>query len=202
MLYVTFKSAFFFCRREIVWVRKTKPSSKSSFNVPEAVNDKFILANFHFFVFFWSIFKPFLTKYQTRWPMVPFMCDDLKNLVKSILHLYIKQSVIDSCSNGISYKNINLLNRSNIFSKKKTRTWLCDRTYHWWTSKQRYCYFSRNRSVQNRMTFLITTTQKMFERSPIGSTIVHYTSSLNPVNLNHPLTTALFKSLISLLGIS
>ena len=85
------------------WERLPKskqPSSKNVFKVQEAVNDKFILAKFHFFSFFGSIFKPFLTKYQTRWPVVRFMYDDLKNLVKSILQLYIKQSVIDNCSNG------------------------------------------------------------------------------------------------------
>ena len=48
-----------------------------------------------------------------------------------------------------------------------------------------------------RLTFLTTTTQKIFERSPLGSTIVCYASSLNPTNLNHPPTPALFKSLIS-----
>ena len=104
-------------------VTKSKqPSSKRFFKVQEAVNDKSILVKFHFFSFFRSIFKPFLTKYQTRWPMVPFMYDDLKNLVKSILQLYIKQSVIDNCSNEIAYKNIDLLNKSNIVSKKKTHT--------------------------------------------------------------------------------
>ena len=48
-------------------------------------------------------------------------------------------------------------------------------------------------------TFLITTTQKILERSPLGSTIVRYASSLNPANLNHLSTPALFKSLISCL---
>ena len=64
------------------WERLPKskqPYSKSFFKVQEAVNDKFILAKFHFFSFFGSIFKQFLTKYQTRWPMVPFVYDDLKN---------------------------------------------------------------------------------------------------------------------------
>ena len=45
--------------------------------------------------------------------------------------------------------------------------------------------------------FFITTTQKIFELSPLGSTIFCYASSLNPANLNHPSTPALFKSLIS-----
>ena len=50
--------------------------------------------------------------------MLAFMYDDLKNLVKSTLQLYIKQSVIGNCSNVIAYKNINLLNKSNIVIKK------------------------------------------------------------------------------------
>ena len=79
----------------------------------EAVNDEFILAKFYFFSFLGSIFKPFLAKYQTRWPMVPFMYDDLKKLVKSILQLYIRQGVVDNCPNGVAPKNIDLLNKSN-----------------------------------------------------------------------------------------
>ena len=108
------------------WERLSKnkqPSSKSFFKVQEAVNDKFILAKVHFFCYFGSIFKSFLTKYQTRLSMVPFIYDDLKNLAKSILQLYIQQSVIDNFSNSIAYKNIDLLNKSNIVSKKKTHTW-------------------------------------------------------------------------------
>ena len=93
---------------------------KKFLKVHEAVNYKFILAKFHFFSFFVSLFKPFLTKYQPRWPMVPFTYDDLKNLVKSILQLYIKQSVIDNCSNIFGYKNIGLLNKSNIVRKKNS----------------------------------------------------------------------------------
>ena len=45
--------------------------------------------------------------------------------------------------------------------------------------------------------FLITTTQKIFEPLPLGSTIVSDASSLNPANLNHPSLLALFRSLIS-----
>ena len=138
------------------WERLPKskqPSSKSFFKVQEAVNDKFIIAKFNFFSFFGSIFKPFLTKYQTRWPMVAFMYDDLKNLVRSTLQLYIKQSVIDNCSNVIAYKNINLLNKSNIVIKKKRTLTLGCATELAIAEpiKKRNCYFSRNRSVQNRI---------------------------------------------------
>ena len=176
------------------WERLPKSkqsSSKSFFKVQEAVNDKFILAKFNFFSFFGSTFKPFLTKYQTRWPMVAFMYDDLKNLVKSTLQLYIKQSVIGNCSNVIAYKNINLLNKSNIVIKKKTLTLGC-------ATELAIAELEEIEAFKTEcLTFLITTTQKIFERSPLGSTIARYASSLNPANLNHPSTPGFFKSLIS-----
>ena len=56
--------------------------------------------------------------------MVPFMYDDLKNLVQSIFRVHIIQSVIDNCSNDVACKNIDLLNKSNIVSKKKNNSHL------------------------------------------------------------------------------
>ena len=47
------------------------------------------------------------------------------------------------------------------------------------------------------LTFLITTTQKIFEHSHLASTIVRFARSLNPANLNHPSAPTLFKSLFS-----
>ena len=132
--------------------------------------------------------------------MVPFMYDDLKSLVKSILQFYINQSVIDNCSNGIAYKNIDLLDKSNIVSKKKNKLTLGCATEFAIAELVRKDIAT---SVETEafktkcFTFLITITQKIFKRSPLGSTIVHYARSLNPVNLNHPSTPAVFKSLIS-----
>ena len=114
------------------------------------------------------------------------MYDDLKTLVKSILQLYIKQSVIDNCSNAISYKNIDLLNKSHIELA---------------IAKLLKKYIATSVEIEvfktECLTFLITTTQKIFEHSHLTSTIVRFTRSLNPADLNHPSASTLFKSLIS-----
>ena len=114
------------------------------------------------------------------------MYDDLKTLVKSILQLYIKQSVIDNCSNAISYKNIDLLNKSHIELA---------------IAKLLKKYIATSVEIEvfktECLTFLITTTQKIFEHSHLASTIVRFARSLNPANLNHPSASTLFKSLIS-----
>ena len=114
------------------------------------------------------------------------MYDDLKTLVKSILQLYIKQSVIDNCSNAISYKNIDLLNKSHIELA---------------IAKLLKKYIATSVEIEvfktECLTFLITTTQKIFEHSHLTSTIVRFARSLNPADLNHPSASTLFKSLIS-----
>ena len=79
----------------------------------------FFLQNFISLVFLEVFLNHFLqsTNPDGQWYHLCMM----KNVVKSILRLYIKQSVIDNCSNSIAYKNIDLLNKSNIVSKKKKK---------------------------------------------------------------------------------
>ena len=126
--------------------------------------------------------------------MVPFMYDDLKNLVKSILQLYIKQSFIDSWSNGIAYKNIDLLTKSNIVSKKKKLTLGCatELAIAELVKKDIVTSVEIEAFKTECLTFLITTTLKILERSPLESSIVCYASSLNPANLSHSSMPALF----------
>ena len=47
--------------------------SKSFLNTQQAVSDPFSVAKFQFFSFVGSLFKPFLTKYQTSYPMLPML---------------------------------------------------------------------------------------------------------------------------------
>ena len=98
--------------------------------------------------------------------MAPFMYDDLKKLVKNILQLYIKQSVIDNCSNGIAYKNTKSLNKSNIASKKiSDLVVLLNLSL---LKKDSATSLEIEAFKTESFTFLIPTTQKIFEPSPLG----------------------------------
>ena len=152
-----------YCER---FPKSKKPSSKSYFKAQEAANDKFIIAKTHFFSFFGSIFKAFLTNHQTRWAMAPFMYDDFKKLVKNILQLYIKQRVIDNCSNGIAYKNTKSLNKSNIASKKISHLVVLLNLSL--LKKDSATSLEIEAFKTESFTFLIPTTQKIFEPSPLG----------------------------------
>ena len=54
--------------------------------------------------------------------MLPYMYDDLKELVRDVLQLYVKYEVIEKCKTASDYKQINLSEKSNIVSKSKLNT--------------------------------------------------------------------------------
>ena len=58
------------------------PRSSSYDTITEARMDPLILAKLHFFMSVSRSFQPFLTKYQTDAPMIPFLGRDLEDLIR------------------------------------------------------------------------------------------------------------------------
>ena len=65
-----------------------------------AVEDPLIIAKVTFFSYICSLVEPYLKKYQTQKPMVPFMFHDLKGIIKSLLELVIKSDIMDKAQNA------------------------------------------------------------------------------------------------------
>ncbi|KAL0146888.1 hypothetical protein M9458_057827 [Cirrhinus mrigala] len=70
------------------------PGSSSCDTVAEARMDPLTLPKLHYFMSISLNFQPFLTKYQTDVPMIPFLCKDLEDLVRSLLWHFIKRDVL------------------------------------------------------------------------------------------------------------
>ena len=98
--------------------KSKRPSSKSYSNVLSAVADNLTPAKLHFFNYVAGIFQPFLTKYQSDKPMIPFLYSDLLKLVKSVLCLVLKLVVVNPCSSLTTLKKIDLTNKSNFHKAK------------------------------------------------------------------------------------
>ena len=77
-----------------------QPKCKSYKVLKNVVKDPFIVAKFNFFSFLAGRFLPYLTRYQSQKPMIPFLHDDIQQLVKELLSLTIKSDVIDNCKEG------------------------------------------------------------------------------------------------------
>ena len=68
-------------------------TTKSIINVKTALEDPLTEAKLEFFSFIASKMEPFLKKYPTNDPMIPYMYTDLKDLIKSLLKLIVKPDV-------------------------------------------------------------------------------------------------------------
>ena len=166
--------------------KSKQPAPKSFLKVQEAVNDKFAVAKFQFFTFVGSLFKSFLTKYQTSWPMLPYLYDDLKELVRNMLQLYVKYKVIENGKTASDYKQINLSEKSNIVTKSKLNIGCAaDITI----GKMKHQDIASKSEIdaykQECLSFLLSITKKLLEKTLLGSCIMHHTSCLNPSHVTN-----------------
>ncbi|ELU17824.1 hypothetical protein CAPTEDRAFT_194964 [Capitella teleta] len=67
------------------YLQKASQSSDSHESLRAAQKDHFTLPHLHFFLSICKIFSPFMLKYQTDRPLIPFLSRDLKALLKGLL---------------------------------------------------------------------------------------------------------------------
>ena len=63
---------------------------------------------FSYFNFFASLFEPFLKKYQSDAPMIPFLYSGFVALFHSILELAVKPDILNECPSGKNIMKLNL----------------------------------------------------------------------------------------------
>ena len=99
--------------------KSKQPQSKSCKNVQEAINDPFTLAKRKFFSFVSDIVEPFLKKYQSDKPMIPFMYEDLKDLVSRLLELFVKPTIHEKNKTGKKMMKLDLCDKEILLSAEK-----------------------------------------------------------------------------------
>ena len=82
------------------WLRLPKskqPKSKSFEAVKDAIDDVLYPAKLSFVSYFAGLIQPFWTCSQSNKPMIPFLCDDIINLVFSLLQIVVKPDKLQEC---------------------------------------------------------------------------------------------------------
>ena len=97
--------------------KKKQPSGKSFDAVKSAVEDPLTTAKLSFFSYIASILQPFLTKYQTQKPMIPYLYGDLSKVYKSLLEVIIKDDILEEC-NGYQLPKVDMEKSSNLKKEK------------------------------------------------------------------------------------
>ena len=161
--------------------KSKQPKCKSFLKVQKAVHDPTTVLKLEFFSFIAGLLEPYLLAYQTDSPMIPFMYEDLQKLVTNLLKLFVKSSIIESCASGLDLKKIDLFNKQNLVKNKDIVLGFAADTKL--SEMKRQDIINDAQAAEFRKgcgLFLVYLTNKIFERSPLGSVVVRTASIFNP----------------------
>ena len=75
--------------------KSKRPKSKSYETLKNALQDNFMVPKLHFFAYVANIVEPFLVKYQTDNPIIPFLYFDLKEIIIKLLEIIVKPDILE-----------------------------------------------------------------------------------------------------------
>lgn len=100
--------------------RKSKiPVIRSFQNLKEHVLRPLSTAKLQFFTTIANFLTPFLKKFQSEEPMLPFMAEELYTILWTLLKKFIKKSVLEEVTTAAKLSKINVLKKENMLSPKK-----------------------------------------------------------------------------------
>ncbi|XP_018904920.2 uncharacterized protein [Bemisia tabaci] len=95
---------------------KNEPDSDSYKSVKQFVKDPLLKPKLCFFLSYSSEFKEFLTRFQSDWPLAPFLYRHLHRLLQELLMKFVKPSVIKEAD---SITKIDLKKQENLLAANK-----------------------------------------------------------------------------------
>ena len=161
--------------------KSKQPTCKSYGNICDAVQDPFMISKLTFFSFVCGLVKPYLKVFQSDHPMVPFIYSEVKSVIKSLLSLIVKPSIIEKSKTATDLKNINLSSEENLlpikdvemgFGVKNELKELIKKDNV--SAKDVRKFFDESRSV------ICGIVIKLFERGPISCKMVRFTTVFDP----------------------
>ena len=82
------------------------------------MKDPFNILKLMFFSFVCRLVESYLKVFQSGCPMVPFICSEVKSVIKSLLSLIVKPSIIEKSKIATDLKNSNLSSEENLLPIK------------------------------------------------------------------------------------
>jgi len=159
---------------------KKLPTNATCKNIQLACSDPFICAKTHFFISVASVIEPFLRKYQTNSPMVPFMYSDLGSCVRTLMTRFVKKAVLSAADTVVKLSKVDVTSKENLCSYKDVDIGVAAK------AEMRHIKASDREHMQFRMEciqFLSAMTAKILERSPLKYPFVRFASALAPVSV-------------------
>ena len=150
-----------------------QPKNKSYEVIKDCLKDPCFIAKLPFFKCIASQLQPFLSKYQTDRPMIPFLSDDLCLIIRSLMRRFIKSDQLETSHDklvkiDVAYHNIHVSHkRVDIgFASEKLKT-------------TDGCKPSERQIMEFRMECKTSLTELL--KCPVSYSFVRHLCCLNPV---------------------
>ena len=159
--------------------KSKRPTCKSYETLLLATKDQLIIAKLNFFSTVAQKLRPFLEIYQNTKPMIPFLFEDLQELIRDLLSMFVKSSVIQAANSVKELVNIdhhssdNLMKNPDVgFGANEVLSQLIKTDA---VNAKELKHFKKECTE-----FLRVLVAKLLEKSPIIYSIVRNARSLSP----------------------
>ena len=163
-------------------VPKSKVPTSTSFALTkEAREDKMFVSKLEFFASVAKHLEPFLNKFQTSSPMVPFLAEELLTLIKTLMTRFVKPEILTNASTATKMMAIDLTDEHVLVGAKAVDLGFA--------AKQRVKKLVKEKAISELQVmefqmecrkFLMKTTSKIVERCPLRYPLVVKLRSLDP----------------------
>lgn len=93
---------------------KKPPASESFRKVQKALEDKMLLGKLGFMQSVAMQLEPYLTKFQTNKPLLPFMYQDIYNLLRNLMVRFVKSDIMSGVTNASKLMAVDLSKKENL----------------------------------------------------------------------------------------
>ncbi|PFX23234.1 putative RNA-directed DNA polymerase from transposon BS [Stylophora pistillata] len=155
-----------------------KPKNKSYEVIKDCLKDPCFTATLHFFKCVAPQLQPFLSKYPTDRPMIPFLSDDLCLIIRSLIRRFIKPDQLETSADKLV--KIDVADHKMHASNKRVDIGFASEKL----KSTSDCKPSERQIMEFRVeckTSLMELLKKVLQNCPVSYSLVRHLSCLNPV---------------------
>ena len=113
--------------------------------------------------------QPFLTKYESDKPMMPYLYSDILKLIKKLMQLIVKPDLLEKCESYLDFRRIDLDDKESITKPKDMNIGFAARSsIQEWRKNDEIRNSNVAAFLSESTKFIVTILKKLFEKSPAG----------------------------------
>ena len=158
-----------------------RPQNNSSFDaLVTAHTDKLMKVKLHIFKDVASIMQPFLKSFQTDAPMLPFLPTALEKILRGVMKLFLRSSVVDDQDTALQLIKLDVELPASRLPANKIKLLVASQDL---LASGGFTSDQKEGIRKGFATLLITMVKKLQKRSPLKYHFVRCSESLSPVEM-------------------